>query len=229
MELEWLREALFAGQTGNGFKLGTVLGRGWFWMRVGGCLVGYRGVSPADIDFGGILTVEDPDETEVLVPGYYPHERDGIHYYVYRSVNCCGYPEKTFRAAARVWIDANGDLADSRPNNVFRFAGRCTDGDKVELFLSYHAIEQESAPVRLNIYYDNGTGQIDFGNALATISYTGRRYYEYRSGSFAAGNYQFCVRAEDRNGTEGGFVPLIRVVVGDDVPAAAQALEAKAV
>jgi hypothetical protein len=229
MEHEWLREALFAGQTGNGYKLGTVLSGGWFWMRLRGCMVGYREYNLDGIDHGDILLVAEPDVEQVSPPSYLAHDEDTIWYYLCRWLNCCGYQEKTLSAASRVWIDANGELAPRRPNSVLSVKGKQVDGDKVELLLYYHTIEQESAPVRFNIYYDNGTGQIDFENALATMSYTGRRYYKYRSGSFAAGKYQFCVRAEDKNGTEGGFVPLVRVVVSDDVPVAAQVLEAKAV
>ena len=54
VERDWLREALFNGMTANAFKLGTTLSLGWFWVRVAGCSVLYRGSSMGEIDFVNI-------------------------------------------------------------------------------------------------------------------------------------------------------------------------------
>ena len=70
METMWLKEVLFAGQTSNAFKLGTVLTLGWFWPRIAGCSVLYRGSSMETIEFENILAVTEADACQVLPPSY---------------------------------------------------------------------------------------------------------------------------------------------------------------
>jgi hypothetical protein len=229
MENDWLREALFCGQTCAGYWLGTVLSRGWFWVRTRGCLVGYRGYSLEGIEYGDLVLVAESQIEQISPPDYLAHDKGAIWYYLCRWYNCCGYQEKTLSAASRVWIDANGELAPRRANNVFSIMGKQVGGDKVELVVYYHRLEQESAPVRFNIYYDNGTGQIDFENVFATVSYSWRRYYKYQSGSLGAGRYLFCARTEDAAGIESGVLPPIHVTVSDDTVSSAKILEAQGV
>ena len=72
MELKFLREALYNGMTANAFKLGTVLTGGWFWMRIGGCSVLYRGPGMSEINFDDLLAVSANSATtaftEVILP-----------------------------------------------------------------------------------------------------------------------------------------------------------------
>ncbi|MHC4475708.1 MAG: hypothetical protein ACYTEL_08680 [Planctomycetota bacterium] len=227
MESDWLREVLFLGQSGKGFELGTALSCGWFWMRVGGCVLLYRGQSMEEIDLGTVLQASEADVLEISPPSYLSHDREAIYYYVLRWVNRCGVQEQTLLASVRVRIDGDGELADRRPNSIFIAGAEQVDGDKVRLVWYYHAIAQESAPVRFNVYGNNGTGEIDFESPVATVDYNGRGCYRHVSGSVSAGRYQFCVRAEDADGTEGGFPPPVRVQVGDMVPSAVEILSAE--
>ena len=204
MNTEWLREALFAGMTANAFKLGTVLTCGWFWSRVGGCSILYRGDSMETIDFDSILAAVRMDTSEISPPDYVPHSSSSTYFYVIRRANRCGDQEDTLSAAARVSIDANGDLAKRRPNSVFEVKAEQGEGDKMMLIWYYCPLDQEQEPISFNIYYDGGTGQIDYECALATILYKGRRFYSYQSESLSCGRYLFCITAEGPDGAESG-------------------------
>jgi len=202
MESRWLRQALFGGMTANSFKLGTVLGRGWFWMRVAGCCVLYRGPTMEQIDLADILAASEQDADTISPPNYIPHNTETTYFYVVRRVNNCGYEEQTLSAAAKVAIDAQGELARPVPNKIFIFRCDQVDADKIELLWFYSPIAQQSPPVCFKIYYDGGTGQIDYENPLTVISYEGQRFHSWRSNALQAGRYLFALRAEDAAGVE---------------------------
>ncbi len=121
MERSWLREALFNGMTANAFKLGTTLSLGWFWVRVTGCSVLYRGESSSlvahrsslGVDFTNILVVFNLDTSDgsratISPPSYIPHNSGSTYFYVVRRFNNCGYQEHTLAAAVKVSIGSNG-------------------------------------------------------------------------------------------------------------------------
>ena len=228
MDREWLKEALFAGQTSNAFKLGTVLTCGWFWLRIGGCSVLYRGNSMEAIDFTNILTVADVDALEISPPDSVQHDSDSTYFYVIRRANICGDQEHTLSAAVKVSINAAGDLAEPQPNNVFAVRAEQVDGNKGQLIWYYCPLDQEQEPDSFNIYYDGGAGQIDYEDALATICYTGRKFYSYRSNSLGPGGYLFCIRAEGGDGAEGGSAP-VSIELDTGSPVAVDILEAEGI
>lgn len=211
MDIRFLKNALFSGMTSNGFKLGTALTLGWFWMRVAGCSVLYRDSSMEMIDFDNILAVTTIDADEISPPAYVQHSSDTTYFYVVRRSNCCGDEEQTLAAAVKVSIKADGELAEPRPNSIYRIKAQQVDGSKVRLIWYYCPIEQQSAPVHFKVYYDNGAGQIDYENPIATICYTGRKFYSYQSESLAAGEYLFAVRAEDAASEENLSLAKIKI------------------
>jgi len=200
METRFLKEALFSGMTSNAFKLGTVLSLGWFWMRIAGCSALYRGPSMERIDFDNPLTVAKLNAGTISSPGYPQHNNSSTYFYVVRRINSCGYQEHTIAAAVRVSIDAEGNLAKSQPNKIFAWRAEQADGDKIQLLWYYCPIGQRSKPEYFKVYYDGGTGQINYENPIATIDYDRRRFYSYLTDALDAGKYQFAIRAEDASG-----------------------------
>ncbi len=229
MESKWLKDALFAGMTARAFKLGTVLTLGWFWSRVAGCSALYRGSSMETIDFGNILAVAKIDADVISPPSYVQHNSGTNYFYVIRRSNNCGDQERTLAAAVKVSIDANGDLAEPQPNNVCEIRPRQVDGNKIQLIWYYCPIEQQSVPAYFKVYYDAGTGQIDYENPIATIRYAGQRFYSYQSGSLEANKYQFCIRAEDAIGTEDGSLAQIKIQLDTTSPDMIDILSAETV
>ncbi len=217
-EREWLRGALLNGVTPNAFRLGTTLSLGWFWQRLAGCSALYRGLAIERIDFADILTVA-PQDADIISPaGYVPHDCDSTYFYVVRRFNGCGYPERTLAAAAKVSIDADGELREPQPNNVFASRVEQAGSDRILLSWFYCPLAQKSPPMRFNIYCDNLTGQINYETPLASITYRGRMFYRYHSDTLAAGRYLFDVRVEDANGTESSSSAQLSVQVNAGNP-----------
>ena len=222
-------DSLYEGDSPNGVKLGMGLTGGDFWPRVAGCSVLYRGPSMALIDFTNILAVADAEASEISPPIYVPHSSGSIYFYVIRRVNNCGYEEHTLAAAVKVSIDADGELAQPQPNNIFEARAAQVDGNKVQLVWYYCPITQQSPPACFKVYYDAGTGQIDYENPITTISYVGRRFYSYKSDMLETGKYLFAVRAADAAGTENISLAPIRVELYTQSPAEINILSAQAV
>ncbi len=133
MEIKFLKDALFSGMTANAFKLGTALTLGWFWQRVSGCSVLYRGLSMETIDPDNMLAVAEIKAIKIYVPDYANHTSNTAYFYVVRRVNSCGNLEYTMAAAVKVIIDADGNLAPGRPNNIFKVKTCQIADNKVEL------------------------------------------------------------------------------------------------
>jgi hypothetical protein len=229
MEIKWLKEALFAGQTSNAFKLGTALTLGWFWPRLSGCSILYRGESFQQIDFANILTVTQMDACLISPPAYLPHESSSTYFYVVRRANNCGDEEHTLSAAVKVSIDADGDLALGQPNNIFCARAKQIAGSRIQLVWYYCPVGQQSMPACFRIYTDNRTGQIDYENPLATIDYSGRMFYSYHSDALETGRYLFAIRARDAAGMEDSSWAKIRVQLDTASPEAMDILGVEAI
>jgi hypothetical protein len=229
IERSWLREALFNGMTANAYKLGTTLSLGWFWIRVAGCSALYRGSSMELIDFTNILTVAEQNACEISTPIYLPHYCSSTYFYVIRRFNNCGYQEHTLAAAVKVSIDAGGELEKPQPNNIFSSRAEQVDGNKIQLVWFYCPLEQKSQPVRFNVYYDGGMGQIDYETPLANVNYEGRRFYSYQTGALSAGGYLFTIRAEDADGIENSSLAQLKVQLDTTNPDAIDILSTETV
>ena len=222
MRREWLKEALFAGQTANGFKIGTALTGGWFWTRVNGCRLVYRGENMSAIDFDNVIAVTDPQTDEIAIPDFILHEVNKDYFYVVRCANRCGQIEQTLQAAMKVSIDAQGELEAGKPNSVFGLGiKRETDGSalgsspsrdkQIELVWGYYPIEQESKPDEMRIYSDEGTGEVNYNEPRAFVKYKGKRIYQYKCEIPGSGRYRFAVRAADGEGNEEETTEIVEI------------------
>jgi len=202
MEERWLKEALFSGHTANASKLGTVLTLGWFWVRVHGCTVLYRGVSMDEINFSNVLAVTEIDSDQIQPPSYISHSNNTSYFYVVQRISRCGDEERTLSAAVIMRLDSEGDLTEPQPNSVCILRTLQRANNKIEFIWFYSPIDQKSEPVCFNVYYDSGTGEIDYENQVATIPYAGRIFYSYQSGCLDTGRHLFAIRVEDATGRE---------------------------
>jgi hypothetical protein len=222
-------DSLYEGDSANGIKLGMGLTDGDFWPRIDGCSLIYRGPAMNLIDFTNLLAVAEMDSSEISPPYYISHKNSSTYFYVLRRINGCGHEEQTLAAAVKVSIDASGELAQPQPNKVFEARAAQVDGNKVQIVWYYFPIEQQSPPACFNVYYDAGTGQIDYENPIATINYVGRMFYSYTSDALDAGKYLFAIRIEDALGTENKSLALIRVELYSGNPIEICILSAKAI
>ncbi len=229
IELNWLRDALFNGMTANAFKLGTTLGLGWFWARIAGCSVLYRGGAMEQIDFATILTVTEQNASDISPPNYLLHSSSSTYFYVFRRYNHCGYQELTLAAAAKVSLDAEGELDKPLPNKIFAARVEQVGADQVRLTWFYCPLEQESQSACFNIYHDSRTGQIDYENPLAGISYKGRKFYSYESDPLEPGRYLFAIRAENADGIQNSSSAHMAIELNGTGPDAINILQVETV
>ncbi len=228
-EEQWLIGALWDGMTANAFKLGTVLSLGWFWMRRSGCSALYRGWRMGKIDFANALTVAEQDAGQISPPSYMPHSRDSAYFYVLRRYNSCGYQERTLIASVEVSIDAAGGLATPHPNDILSCKAEQVEGNKVQLTWLYSPLQQGSEPACFKVYCNGGTGQVDYENPIATVTYWGRRFYSYETDDLQAGTYLFALRVRDIVGAENRSLAHLQIQLDATNPDAIDILNAEAV
>ncbi len=229
VELNWLRDALFNGMAANALKLGTALTLGRFWVRVAGCSALYRGPGMEQIDFEAVLAVTETDACEISPPDYLPHDNSSTYFYMVRRYNHCGYQEHTLAAATKLSLDADGELQEPLPNTIFAAKTEQVDAGKIRLTWFYCPLEQESHPSYFNIYYDNQTGQIDYENPLAEISYQGQKFYSYKSDLLEPGRYLFAIKAENATGIERNSSAHLSIEIDGTGPNAVTILQAEMV
>lgn len=209
----WFREALLNGMTDTAFKLGTVITRGWFWVRRSGCSAVYRGTNGAAVDFGNILGVAEPDMKQISLPAWLSHDPDCSYCYVVRRFNSCGYQEKTAAATVAVKIGPDGRLAKPGPNGTVGLKGEQTNGDELRLVWFYCPLDQKAGPTVFNVYFDGGSGQVDLENPVAVVRYEGRKFYCYHSDALGDGRYLFMVKVAGETDVEDiALLPLSRQV-----------------
>lgn len=228
LDRNWLLGALFGGMTAEAFKLRTVLSTGWFWMRCKGCTALYRGANTEQIDFTNTLALAESDASELSPPTYLDHHSGSTYFYVVRRFNEWGHQESTLSAAVKVAIGSSGELAEPQPNDIFASAIGQIDGETVELVWFYCPLQQQSEPARFNIYYDGGTGQVDYQNTIATIYYNGPMFYTCKSRQLDANRYVFAIRVEDASGIENQSLALLKVDLAVTSPSQIEILSAEA-
>jgi len=202
-EPTWRREALFRGRTRAALELGTVLTRGWFWVRRNGCTAVYRGSGIHDMDWSRILYVAEPKAREIPLPKHLSHAAGSTECYVVRRFDGCGRQEKTVTAAEVLRIAPDGQLALPGPNVVVGLTGRPIDASHVRLTWFYCPLDQETPPGRFNLYRADASGNVDLEAPIGTVRYEGRRFYHFDAPGLVDGQGAFVVRATSVAGVEG--------------------------
>jgi len=102
-------------------------------------------------------------------------------------------------------------------------------GLSVRLMWYYFPIAQGAVPVGFNIYWDSGTGQIDYSSELGSVDYIGPRYYSFETGVFSEDSYKFCVRGLMSHGRENGDLGIVRIQMRDIAPESVGLLNANVI
>ncbi len=226
-ESPWRREVLGNGMTANAFKLGTMLTRGWFWVRRGGCAALYRGDSLRDVDLSRIVHVADPESREIPLPTYLSHPAGSTHCYLLRRFNDCGHQERTTTAAVILRIEPDGQPAPPAPNGIFDLKGEQISGSRLRLSWFYSPLDQETMPQEFNIYWDSAASQVDLEHSIATIPYQGCKFYQYETASLDAGLYRFVVRPRRADAVESLFTATVACPVAATILETAEVLHSE--
>lgn len=198
----WRRAVLCNGMTADGFKLSTVLTRGWFWTRRLGCLAVYHGPTAEQVDFDHLVYVAGSDTQKVPLPEFLLPDAGSKSCYVVRRFNGYGDQEHTTRACVVVRVDDDGKLARPTPNDVFALHCVRVSEDSLRLQWSYCPLDQQVSPARFNVYISNAPGQIDFETPLKIAPYRGPGHYHGLIDVPSQEPRDFVVRAETADGVE---------------------------
>lgn len=198
----WRKVVLCNGACPDAFKLGTVLTRGWFWVRRAGCTAVYHGPSADRVDFEHLAHVANADARRVSLPAYLTPQAGAKGCCVVRRFNGHGDHERTTGAAVVVRMDEEGRPAEPTPNDVPDVQAVQVSGGRVQLEWFYCPLDQQVEPTRFNIYTADAGGQFDFDAPLATVVYRGRRFYRCLTSALPEGVHHFVVRAQASNGIE---------------------------
>jgi hypothetical protein len=207
-------DSLFGGDSANGTKLCMGLTEGDFWARPAGVQLLYQGQDD-DIDFDRITAVSEIDKDVLEISCGQPLTQ---WLYVVRRVNCSGYEEKTLGAAVRVEFDSLGNLIERSCNKVFIIAAKQVDSDRILLKWFYQPIHQTKKISKFKIYYDNGTGTIDYQNPIGSVNYIGRKFYQFITSGLSDDNYKFCIRAAAEGNCDDGFTGQIKIGLNKQSP-----------
>ncbi len=217
----WRKAVLCNGACPDAFKLGTVLTRGWFWVRRAGCMAVYRGPSVDQVDLGRIEHVAETDARRISLPAHLTPEAGTKGCYVVRRFNGHGDEERTTGAAVAVRMGDDGKPTEPAPNGISKLHAVQVSGGRVRLEWSYCPLDQQVEPARFNVYTADADGHFDFDAPLATVAYRGRRFHQCLSDMLPEGEHHFAVRAQGANGIEsdpGQVVScLVRTVCPDGV------------
>jgi hypothetical protein len=198
-----LFDVLCNAVTVRAIRLGTVLNMGWFWNRPTGCMVLYRGESTNSIDYHNPLSVANSDSRQIQVPNWIYRQFNSVNYYVVRRYNSQGYCEQSDAAAIKVVFDQAGELMPPTANRVFKFKAEqiCCDSFEFEWF--YNPLSQKDVPVKFNLCWDGGSGQINYSSPLSIINYRGHGLYKHIQDAIEPGRYLFALCAADAAGNCG--------------------------
>ncbi|HIJ71600.1 MAG TPA: hypothetical protein HPP87_09600 [Planctomycetes bacterium] len=222
-------DSLFEGDSANGVKLCLGLTGGDFWTRISGCQNLYRGPNSETIDFDTILATRQVVKDSITVPAFAAHQSLSSYVYVLRRANICGQEELTFRAVVKVSFDEQGNLIEPGCNEVFALTARQVAGPRVRLLWYYCSMGQGAEPVSFNVYWDGGTGEVDYEVASGRLDYTGPRYYSFETDVLTSDSYEFCVRAVSKDGRESNDLGSVRIQIRYSVPESVGLLHANVV
>lgn len=210
-------DSIFEGDSANGFKLGMGLTNGDFWPRPNGCQNLYCGSSFYTIDFDNILVVIDIDEELIDVAGFDPEPCEA-YLYVLRRVNCCGEEEQSLVAAVKVEFDSLGNLVEPCCNNILSVGAEQFGGSRVRLIWYYCPIDQQAECGSFNVYWDGGSGEIDFETVICSKDYAGPNLYCYETGVLTESEYIFCVKAMSETTVMNGLSGRVEIQIRDLAP-----------
>jgi len=215
---KWLAwwQPLRGGLTLWGLANGLPLTNGWFWARVRGGYLLYRGCGSRDqIDWSRPAGAAAVDATVIREYGWMRQDQPGEHWYGVRAVSGAGLESEPSFDAAGCGVGDDGCLIGALPGDVERAWAEPAAAGRVLLRWLYAATYEGAPPSEFRIYHDSGTGQIDYAQPAATVAWDlRRRVYRWLSGTYFHGTRnRFVVRAANAAG-EGGGAQAAAVVPG---------------
>ena len=211
--------SLTEGDFSDGLLLCQGLTEGDFWTRLDGCSLVHRGAGHLDaIDYTQVVAV-GPVVGEVVLGEPVSHAVQTDYFYAVRWVSPTGKAEQGMMAVVRLSLDAAGERHSARPNPVSHLTAKMINQGRVQLNWWYWPLGEETAADHFIVYGDGGTGQMDWGQALGDVPYTGPHCYGFDTEPGKDGQtYRFAVRSVAADGTDDGHVKSVAVTINLSAP-----------
>ena len=218
---KWLAhyDPIHRGFSPGGIANGGITTVGWSFPRIKGGFNLYRGVPSAnDIDFTDPVGAAGFDDTEIRNFSWRNHAPSTTYYYGLKSINGGGCESAP---TERVWpatFDGAGNMIGDPPNAPDNLQIEPVSGGRFRLRWTYREQDQLLAPIEFRVYHDNGSGTVDYGTIIATVSYTfGRFHFEHLSAAFTHdAQRRWSVRSASAAGIEDSNTNVV-VAVADAV------------
>lgn len=164
----------------------------------------YHNAGAGPVDYGTVIDT---------LPGHLTSWKSGALAYPktwrlgIRAFNATG-EEKNVNVVNTVILDGTGADASAKPNSPHTFQASPAAGATVRLDWGYDPQGERAACTGFNVYYDAGSGNVNYATALATVTKTAQDWYRWTSNALTDGvTYKFAVRAsaggiEDTNTLE---------------------------
>jgi hypothetical protein len=223
-----LYNSLTEGDFGNGLLLLQSLTEGDFWTLPDGCFAVYRGEGHIDdIDYEKIMAVSFTTGPLPL-PSRIEHDAETDYFYAARRISGTGKAELGTCAVVKLALDEQSKQRSPRPGAVQNLQVQLGSDGQIRLSWYYISLGRAAVPEKFVVYGDNGSGSVDYENALAEISYTGRYYYRYEGDAGEeAGELRFSVRAVAPDGNDDGNTALVVVRVDRTGPGSVEGVQGR--
>jgi hypothetical protein len=205
---KWINwwQPLLGGLTRWGLASGLPLTCGWFWARVrGGCLL-YRGLSTrAAINYDHPVGAAGHDATEMLQYDWIASPA-GPCWYAARIIGPGGLEARTSPPPIGLVIGETGQVLGGLPGDIERAWAQPAGAGRIQVCWRYSPTYETDPPVEFRIYHDAGSGSIDYEHPIAVPAWDLRRNtYRWLSEPYADGTrVRFAVRAASAAGEGSG-------------------------
>ena len=210
--------SIYEGDSANGMLLGMGLTGGDFWPRVKGCQNLYRGVLPGNVDNCHLIDIADIGVSSIALNDTIEHAPSAKYLYVLRRANHCGQEEKSSAAVKVVGFDSEGSLLPFKSNNVSSPNAKQVGRNTIKLSWEYCSVNQQVKCGGFDVYYDRGTGVVDYSQPIASVVYYGAGMYQVLIEVSSAIEYRFVVRSKSVKGVSDGNNNTVTIQVSETVP-----------
>ncbi len=128
------------------------------------------------------------------------------HRFGVRAYNEYG-EEQNVDVTRKLTLDAAGADITAKPNAPHSLSVTAAAGGKIQLDFAYDTTGERATCTQFKVYYNSGSGAVDYSSALATVTKAtgGLTWYRYTTGALTDGTtYIFAVRANTAGGIEDG-------------------------
>ena len=204
-------DPLRRGFTRTGLANAMRLTRGRFWSRIAGGYNLRRAIGRRPTSDDPVVGAAGSDAVSIVNFTWQSHGPSTTYTYRLNAVGPGGVEEVGETNRAHVAFDAGGALIGLRPNAPTNLRVSLESGGRFRLAWTYSEADEEVSPTEFRVFNDNGTGTVDYGTVVATLTARARKFhYDWLSSAFADGATRiWAVRAASAGGVEDANINVV--------------------